>query len=389
MTLLPPACFVGPLGPLVNALRHAKRIAPNKTAVPILTCAMLRKDNNGAVVLAVTDLDCEFEFTLPGAVLVKPVVLSIAALLAGLDGEDPAATVRIVLRQEDGEDDPVADVTVGDFTFTLTAYPTEDFPVFPSPISMAPGGGFSISGGALYPALTAVKAAISTEETRYYLNGVYIHAAPETEHGAKTLRMVSTDGHKLMSVTFPDQEWRGPGLILSRITLDYLLPLVKAAGDAPIHVWSYGETRIHIGGPGWLVRTKVIDGTFPDYTRVIPRFLPDTVMAESDAIIAACKKLTKLSPARATIVAVDPGDNSISLRGSDAVRSARVSVPFSPTAAPVDPVGINAAYLSAIAAHMGDAMSLSITTPADPIRIEPVTQPDGFDLLAIVMPVRI
>src|SRR5208337_3883291 len=110
---------------------------------------------------------------------------------------------------------------------------------------------------------------ISTEETRYYLNGIYLHAAESD--GTKVLRAVATDGHRLARVEEPIPEGAGamPGVIIPRKTVAELRKLLEeVSGEVGI---ALSDTRIQFHVDGITLTSKLIDGTFPEYERVIPR----------------------------------------------------------------------------------------------------------------------
>jgi len=155
--------------------------------------------------------------------------------------------------------------------------PTEDFP------SMTSGTlphRFSLSGGALRGLIDRTRFAISTEETRYYLNGIYLHATTSDE--TRVLRAVATDGHRLARVEepLPDQAGSMPGVIIPRKTVGELRKLLdEVSGDVDI---ALSDTRIQFVVGSVTLTSKLIDGTFPEYERVIPR--------DNDKILRVGKK---------------------------------------------------------------------------------------------------
>ena len=110
--------------------------------------------------------------------------------------------------------------------------------------------------------------AISTEETRYYLNGIYLHAAKS--NGIAMLRAVATDGHRLAQVESPLPEGAAgmAGVIIPRKTIAEIRKLIdETAEDVQI---ALSDTKIRFAFDGGVLTSKLIDGTFPDYQRVIP-----------------------------------------------------------------------------------------------------------------------
>lgn len=157
-------------------------------------------------------------------------------------------------------------VEAGRSNFSLATLPREDFPVM---ASSEYASNFSIEAPKLRRLFDKSKFAISTEETRYYLNGVYMHVSEAD--GGKVLRCVATDGHRLARIDsdLPDGAMDMPGVIVPRKTVGELRKLLDD-DDMKIAV-SVSETKVRFATPNITLTSKVIDGTFPDYTRVIPQ----------------------------------------------------------------------------------------------------------------------
>ncbi len=149
-------------------------------------------------------------------------------------------------------------ITAGQSRFSLSSLPIDDFPV------MAEGElahKFSITGAECKALLEKTRFAISTEETRYYLNGIYLHAA--SNQGAAVLRAVATDGHRLarMEVGLPEGAENIPGVIIPRKTVAELYKLVEEGADK-VEI-SLSESKIRFAVAGAVLVSKLIDGTFP------------------------------------------------------------------------------------------------------------------------------
>ena len=157
-------------------------------------------------------------------------------------------------------------VTAGRSNFSLATLPKEDFPVMASSEYAA---NFAAPAPVLRRLFDKSKFAISTEETRYYLNGVYMHVADGD--GGKVLRCVATDGHRLARIDadLPAGAENMAGVIVPRKTVGELRKLLD--DDEMQIAVSVSETKIRFATPDITLTSKVIDGTFPDYTRVIPQ----------------------------------------------------------------------------------------------------------------------
>ncbi|MEN5300507.1 DNA polymerase III subunit beta, partial [Brucella sp. TWI559] len=156
-------------------------------------------------------------------------------------------------------DDAHVNVSAGRSRFRLQVLPASDFP------EMSAGDfthHFSLTGADMADAIAKVSFAISTEETRYYLNGIYLHRTDDH------LAFVTTDGHRLALVKLapPEGSEGMPGVIIPRATVSLLRHLASAEGDVAI---SLSAQKIRFEMPGGIVITsKLIDGNYPDYPRV-------------------------------------------------------------------------------------------------------------------------
>ena len=258
---------------LLKALAHVQSVAEKRNTIPILANVLIAA-RDGKLTVTATDMEIAVVEEVP------------ANITRGGATTAPAATLYEIVRKlpEGAEielDHPGGDAQLalraGRFATSLVVLPTEDFP------SMTAGTlphRFHLSGQALRGLIDRTRFAISTEETRYYLNGIYIHAADSD--GTKTLRAVATDGHRLARVEEPLPEGAAsmPGVIIPRKTVGEVRKLLdEVSGDVEI---ALSDTRIQFRVGGVTLTSKLIDGTFPEYERVIPR--------DNDKILRVSKK---------------------------------------------------------------------------------------------------
>jgi DNA polymerase-3 subunit beta len=247
---------------LLKALAHVQSVVERRNTIPILANVMIAaKDTR--LTLTATDMEIA--------------VVEEVSATSTQDGActAPAATLyEIVRKLPEGAEvqmehlggEAQLALRAGRFATSLVVLPTEDFP------SMTAGAlphRFSIAAQALRGLIDRTRFAISTEETRYYLNGIYLHAA-ESE-GVKVLRAVATDGHRLARVEEPLPAGAAamPGVIVPRKTVAELRKLLdEVSGDVDV---ALSETRIQFKAGSVTLTSKLIDGTFPEYDRVIPR----------------------------------------------------------------------------------------------------------------------
>ena len=248
-------------GALLKAVSQAQSVVERRNTIPILANVLIEAEGETAQFRA-TDLDIEVvdktlaQVERAGAATVSAVTLhEIVRKLP--DG-------ALVTLADDGASGRLS-VEAGRSSFSLATLPKEDFPVM---ASSEYASNFSAPAPLLRRLFDKSKFAISTEETRYYLNGVYMHVSEAD--GGRVLRCVATDGHRLARIDgdLPDGAEQMPGVIVPRKTVGELRKLLDD-DDLKVAV-SVSETKIRFATPEITLTSKVIDGTFPDYTRVIP-----------------------------------------------------------------------------------------------------------------------
>jgi DNA polymerase-3 subunit beta len=273
---------------LLRSLAHVQSVVERRNTIPILA-NVLMEAGDGSLRLTATDMDLA-------------IVESVAAEIAqGGATTAPAHTLYDIVRKlpEGAQVEFAADgdlsqlrLRAGRSTFSLSCLPTADFP-------LGDGGEFTtefeLSAEELRGLIDRTRFAVSTEETRYYLNGIYFHAFEGD--GAKTMRAVATDGHRLARVEMPLPSGAEgmPAIIVPRKAVNELRKLIDETTD-PVTV-SLSETRARFAFDTVVLTTKLIDGTFPDYDRVIPTVSDDDKMLEVDRKTFA-EAVDRVSPFR-------------------------------------------------------------------------------------------
>jgi len=259
-------------GTLLKAVGQAQSVVERRNTIPILANVLIEADGN-QVSFRATDLDIEVVDRAPAMVERSGATTVSAVMLHEIVRKLPDGA--LVTLTEDGAAGRLT-VTAGKSTFNLATLPKEDFPVM---ASSEYATNFAAPAPVLRRLFDKAKFAISTEETRYYLNGVYMHVAAGED--GPVLRCVATDGHRLARIDAPLPEGAQgmPGVIVPRKTVNELRKLLDD-DEAQIAV-SVSETKVRFATPALTMTSKVIDGTFPDYTRVIP--MNNTRRLEVDA----------------------------------------------------------------------------------------------------------
>jgi DNA polymerase-3 subunit beta len=363
---------------LLRSLGHVHRVVERRNTIPILANVLIKAERS-KLSLKATDLDLEVIDAIaaevsPGGSTTVPAHMFYEIVRKLPDGS------QVVL--EGSGDRAVLSIRAGRSRFTLQTLPESDFP------DLAAGEmshSFKLSAGDFKRLIDKTQFAISTEETRYYLNGIYLHTAGGAK--AQTLRAVATDGHRLAQVELPLPDGAGgmPGVIVPRKTVGEVQRLIENS-DAEITIeLSQGKIRFTIGDV--ILTSKLIDGTFPDYARVIPANNDKTLEVDKKDFEAAVDRVSTVSSERGRAV-------KLSLSGSRLVLS--VTNPDSGSATeeleveyaadPLD-IGFNSRYLLDIAAQIeGETAVLKLADPGSPTLIQ---DKDAKGALYVLMPMRV
>jgi DNA polymerase III subunit beta len=276
-------------------------------------------------------------------------------------------------------------IKVGRFRSALPTLPAHDFPELDPDWRNGMPWDFTVSADALAAMLGPVAFAISTEETRYYLNGIYLHAV-EVEDGVTKLRAVSTDGHRLArrDIPAPDGSAGLSGVILPRKTVGELLRLAKDGGDIELGV-SASKIRAKTGQS--VLVSKLIDGTFPDYQRVIPSNNKSRAVVNRKALSEAADRAGTVSSgdAKAIKLAFGPAGLTVSMNNPD-TGSAAEEIDATFSAAPIE-IGFNGRYLADVLSNLaGEEIAIDLNEGSSPTLFRPL---DDDSLLIVLMPMRI
>jgi DNA polymerase-3 subunit beta len=286
---------------LSKALGHVASVVERRNTIPILSNVLLNSANN-ELRLTATDLDMELVETVPvrgkgeGATTVPAHMFYdiVRKLPEGADIE----------LKRDGEQGRLT-ITAGPAQFSLQTLPADDFPA----LSVDDlGHSFTLTAGELKRLIDKTRFAISTEETRYYLNGIYLHAA---KNGSKPmLRAVATDGHRLAQVEHPLPSGAKdmPGVIVPRKTVLELAKLVED-GEGEVRI-ELSPSKIRVSTGKVVLTSKLIDGTFPDYERVIPQSNDKKLEVDNAAFAQAVDRVSTLSSDKGRAVKLSISDGN-------------------------------------------------------------------------------
>jgi len=365
-------------GTLLKAVAQAQSVVERRNTIPILANVLIEAEG-ASVQFRATDLDIEVvdkaaaQVERAGATTVSAVMLhEIVRKLP--DG-------ALVTLSEDAASGRLA-VQAGRSHFNLATLPKEDFPVM---ASAEYASNFSAPAAVLRRLFDKSKFAISTEETRYYLNGVYMHVA-EGE-GGPVLRCVATDGHRLARIDaeLPEGATGLPGVIVPRKTVGELRKLLED-DDMQIAV-SVSETKVRFATPDITLTSKVIDGTFPDYTRVIPQGNSRRMEVDAAEFARAVDRVATVSSerSRAVKLAIDEDRLVLSVNAPDSgAAEEELAVGYGDEHLEI---GFNAKYLVEIASQVDRENAVFLFNSSG----DPTLMREGSDTSAVyvVMPMRV
>lgn len=284
---------------LKAALALASKVIERRNTIPILGNIMMTA-RAGVLAIDATDLDVEISAQIPlidgDGVDVSFATVSLGAAVDALKAAKPDQIVTIENHAAESPDGaPVVSIAFGPVALRLQTLPREDFPSFSALPIESPS--FNMNAAEFSGLVTAPAFAMSKEETRYYLNGVYLHPVQVTKAGAYKLRAVATDGHRLCIETAdaPDGAAAMPGIILPRKTVNLIAPALKKSAAVCVTV---SAVRVVIQSERVRIVSKLIDGTFPDYERVCPHNPPRLASFDARALADNVKALMAVSADR-------------------------------------------------------------------------------------------
>lgn len=362
---------------LLRALSHVQSAVERRNTIPILSNVLIKADD-GALSLATTDMDMEINESVAAKVSKPGAATAPAATLFDIVKKLPDDTAVSLELDPSGNQ---MSVKSGRSNFKLSCLPVSDFPEIGQGDLPA---SFSIPASELRALIDRTKFAMSTEETRYYLNGIYVHAAENA--GVKVLRAVATDGHRLarFEMPLPMGAESMPGVIIPRKAVGEIRKLVEEAGDA-IQV-SLSGAKIRFAFDHIVLTSKLIDGTFPDYQRVIPQSNDKIVEVNPKAFTSAIDRVSTISDGKSRAVKITLNGKTMTLSAnSPEAGSATEDVEVNGN----DnlEIGFNAKYLLDITSQIeGDGCRLTLADAASPTIIQDTSDASA---LYVLMPLRV
>ncbi|MGI4794942.1 MAG: DNA polymerase III subunit beta [Janthinobacterium lividum] len=365
---------------LMKALAHIQSVAEKRNTIPILANVKIEAID-GKLMFTATDMEIAVVEEIAASVSRPGSITAPAATLYEIVRKLPdSAELEFEATGEAGQ----LKLRAGRYSTSLVTLPVEDFP------SMTAGQlpyRFRIASLALRGLIDRTRFAISTEETRYYLNGIYLHCA----EGAvgRVLRAVATDGHRLARVEEPAPEGADgmPGVIIPRKTIAELRKLLdEDGGEIEIGL---SDTRIQFKSGSVTLTSKLIDGTFPEYERVIPRDNDKVMRVGKKDFADAVARVAAISSERSRPVKMSLATDLLTLSAaspeqgtaSEELDADRVKYSSDPLE-----IGFQARYLNDITDQIENSVEFHFSDGAAPTIVRDA---DNGNALYVLMPMRV
>jgi len=361
---------------LLKSLSHVQSVVERRNTIPILSNVLIEGSADGGLRLMATDLDLQIVDTVNAQVETPGATTVSAHTLFDIVRKLPEGS-QVQLSASEGK----MQVVAGRARFNLQTLPRDDFPV------IAEGElptKFELPSETLKQIIDKTRFAISTEETRYYLNGIFLHVSDDAQ---PVLKAAATDGHRLARVTVPRPEGAAgmPDVIVPRKCVGELRKLLDEV-EGSVEV-TLSSTKIRFGLGTAILTSKLIDGTFPDYSRVIPtandkllRLDPRSFEEGVDRVATIASEKTRavkmaLERDKVTLSVTSPENGT----AAEEVSGEYGSEGFE--------IGFNARYLLDILGQIeGDTVEVHLADSAAPTLIR---ESDKAPALYVLMPMRV
>ncbi len=358
---------------LLKGLSHVQSVVERRNTIPILSNVLIEASAEGSLRLMATDLDLQIDETVPAAVDQAGAITVSAHTLFDIARKLPEGS-QVELTAAEGK----IKINAGRAKFELGTLPRDDFPV------IAEGElptVFELPAEILKQIIDKTRFAISTEETRYYLNGIFLHVADDT------LKAAATDGHRLARVTVarPDGAEAMPDVIVPRKCVAELRKLLDEVDGSVGVSLSGSKIRFDLGAA--ILTSKLIDGTFPDYSRVIPTGNDKILKIDPKSFMEGVDRVSTIATekTRAVKMALDRDRITLSVTSPDNGTAAE-DVPGEYAAQPFE-IGFNSRYLMDILGQVeGDLVEVHLADAAAPTLIR---ENDKSPALYVLMPMRV
>jgi DNA polymerase-3 subunit beta len=366
---------------LLRCLSHVQSVVERRNTIPILSNVLIEASSDGHVRIMATDLDLQVVESLEAVSVEQPGAITVSAhLLFDIARKLPDGS-QVSLETADNR----MAVKAGRSRFSLPTLPRDDFPVIVEgdlPTS------FELSARVLAELIDRTRFAISTEETRYYLNGIFLHVSDDEQ---PVLKAAATDGHRLARFTLarPEGAEGMPDVIVPRKAVGELRKLLEEALDGNVEIdLSPSKIRFTLGGEGGVVLTsKLIDGTFPDYSRVIPTGNDKLLRLDPKSFYEGVDRVATIATEKTRAVKMGLETDKVTLSVTSPDNGTAAEEVPADYASEAFEIGFNANYLKDILGQIdGDTVEMHLADAGAPTLIR---QNEKSPALYVLMPMRV
>ena len=358
---------------LLKSLGHVQSVVERRNTIPILSNVLLEAREDGSIRLMATDLDLQVDETIPAHVAQPGATTVSAHTFFDIVRKLPEGS-QVELTAAEGK----MQVIAGRSRFNLSTLPRDDFPV------IAEGDlptRFELPAATLRQIIEKTRFAISSEETRYYLMGIFLHVVDEQ------LRAAATDGHRLARVTVarPDGAEGMPDVIVPRKAVQELYRLLEEL-EGTVEI-SLSATKIRFGLGSAILTSKLIDGTFPDYNRVIPTANDKLLKLDPKSFSAGVDRVSTIASEKTRAVKMSVDRDKVTLSVTSPENGVAVEEVPADYGADGLEIGFNAKYLLDILGEIdGDTVEVHLADAAAPTLLR---ENDKSNALYVLMPMRV
>ena len=358
---------------LLKSLGHVQSVVERRNTIPILSNVLIEARDDGSLRLMATDLDLQVDESVPANVSQAGATTLSAHTLFDIVRKLPEGS-QVELTAAEGK----MQVVAGRSRFNLSTLPRDDFPV------IAEGElptRFELPAATLRQIIEKTRFAISSEETRYYLMGIFLHVVDDQ------LRAAATDGHRLARVTVakPDGADGMPDVIIPRKAVAELYRLLEEL-EGTVEI-SLSPTKIRFGLGSAILTSKLIDGTFPDYNRVIPTANDKLLKLDPKSFSAGVDRVSTIASEKTRAVKMSVDRDKVTLSVTSPENGlATEELPADYGSDGLE-IGFNARYLLDILGEIdGDTVEVHLADAAAPTLLR---ESDKSNALYVLMPMRV
>ncbi len=358
---------------LLKSLGHVQSVVERRNTIPILSNVLIEAREDGSIRLMATDLDLQVDESVPANVSQPGATTLSAHTLFDIVRKLPEGS-QVELSAAEGK----MQVNAGRARFSLSTLPRDDFPV------IAEGDlptRFELPAATLRQIIEKTRFAISSEETRYYLMGIFLHVIDDQ------MRAAATDGHRLARVTVakPDGADGMPDVIIPRKAVQELYRLLEEL-EGTVEI-SLSPTKVRFGLGSAVLTSKLIDGTFPDYNRVIPTANDKLLKLDPKSFSAGVDRVSTIASEKTRAVKMSVDRDKVTLSVTSPENGlATEEVPADYGSDGIE-IGFNARYLLDILGEIdGDTVEVHLADAAAPTLLR---ENDKSNALYVLMPMRV